>query len=347
MQARSVSAAFPTAKRRRQARPIRASARNAISCVRPSVFGGEQETVEDGPNQIAGKRDIDRITVTVGRFAIGDFFDANSYAHDPRADFLNWSMWSSAAYDFPADLPGFTRGGVAELNRKDWAVRAGVFQVPNAPNSDVLEIQQRRRGGRIRGPLHVVWPARQVHGSARSPIADRLRTIARPLRRPRPTQRVDINDSGLEPAADATRRDGFYANVEQAIDKDVGIFGRASWNDGKNEILSFTDIDRSVSGGVSVKGRRWGRPGDTFGIGGAVNGLSPAHRDFLGAGGLGLLIGDGAINYRTERLIETYYAIGLMPLATLSFDYQFVANPAYNADRGPVSIFAARFHAEF
>jgi high affinity Mn2+ porin len=80
-------------------------------------LGGEQEEVAEGPFQLAGKRDIDRVTVTVGRFAVGDYFDGNSYAKDPRIDFMNWAMWSSAAYDFPADLPGFTRGAVVELNR--------------------------------------------------------------------------------------------------------------------------------------------------------------------------------------------------------------------------------------
>src|ERR1700730_1460829 len=101
-------------------------------------LGGEQEDVFDGPNQLAGRRDIDRVTLIVGRFAVGDFFDGNSYAHDPRADFMNWAMWESAAYDFPADLPGYTRGAVVEFNRRDWAVRAAVIEVPSAPNSDVL-----------------------------------------------------------------------------------------------------------------------------------------------------------------------------------------------------------------
>ena len=308
-------------------------------------FGGEQETVEDGPNQIAGKRDVDRVTVTVGRFAIGDFFDANSYAHDPRVDFLNWAMWSATAYDFPADLPGFTRGGVAELNRKDWTLRAGLFQVPTAPNSDVLRFDS---GGAV------------IEFEDRYSLFGRpgkLRIGAFANRGHTASYREAINAAAADPTVDinaivpnlrrTNSKNGVYGNFEQTIDKDIGIFGRASWNDGKNEILSFTDVDRSVSGGVSIKGNRWGRPSDTFGAGGAVNGLSQAHRDFLAAGGLGLLIGDGAINYRTERIFETYYSIGLLPGMTLSLDYQFVANPAYNADRGPVSIFAGRFHAEF
>jgi len=140
---------------------------------------------------------------------------------------------------------------------------------------------------------------------------------------------------------------GFYANLEQQIANDVGLFARASWNDGQNQILSFTDIDRSLSGGISVKGSYWRRPNDTVGIGGAVNGLSAAHRDFLAAGGLGLLIGDGQLNYRPEQIFETYYAYSINKNVTLTADYQLIANPAYNADRGPVSIFSGRLHGEF
>ena len=136
-------------------------------------------------------------------------------------------------------------------------------------------------------------------------------------------------------------------NAEQAITKDIGVFARASWADGQNEILSFTDIDSNLSGGVSIKGSGWRRSNDTFGLGGAVNGFSGPHRDFLAAGGLGLLIGDGRLNYREEKILETYYAFSPAKWAMFTFDYQLIVNPAYNADRGPVSIFATRFHAEF
>ena len=140
---------------------------------------------------------------------------------------------------------------------------------------------------------------------------------------------------------------GSYANVEQQIVQDVGLFARASWNDGQNEILSFTDIDRSLSAGLSIKGSFWGRANDTVGIGGIINGLSDAHRDFLAAGGLGLLIGDGRLNYRPEQILEAYYAYQVTKNFTVTADYQFIANPSYNADRGPVSIFACRLHGEF
>ncbi len=140
---------------------------------------------------------------------------------------------------------------------------------------------------------------------------------------------------------------GVYANLEQQIAADVGLFARASWNDGQNEILSFTDIDRSLSGGVSIKGSHWGRPGDTIGLGGAINGLSAAHRDFLAAGGIGLLIGDGRLNYRPERILETYYACSIDRNFIVTADYQLITNPAYNADRGPVSIVSGRLHGDF
>src|SRR5437763_6629170 len=308
-------------------------------------LGGEQEDVADGPNQLPGKRDIDRVTLIVGRFAVGDFFDNNSYAHDSRADFMNWAMWASAAYDFPADLPGFTRGAVVEFNRKDWAVRAGLFQVPEARNSDVLafktggavvELEERYAVMDHPGKLRLGAFANSGNtGNYRQALAIEAADPA-----------LDIN-AVMASIRHNNSKYGFYVNAEQEIAKDVGLFARASWNDGQNEILSFTDIDRSLSGGVSIKGSYWGRSSDTIGIGGAINGLSAAHRDFLAAGGLGLLIGDGQINYRPEQILEAYYAYQVTKNFTVTADYQFVANPAHNADRGPVSIFSCRLHGEF
>ncbi len=308
-------------------------------------FGGGQETVEDGPNQLPGKRDIDRVTITIGRIAIGDIFDANTYAHDPRADFMNWALWESAAYDFPADLPGFTRGAVVELNRKDWALRAGVFQVPQEPNSDVLVF---KTGGAI-VELEERYKIFDQAGKLRlGTFANRGRTgnynEALAIVAADPT--IDINGAMLSTRAQRWKY-GFYANLEQAINKEVGAFARASWNDGRNEILSFTDIDWSLSGGVSVKGNGWGRADDTFGFGAVVSGLSKPHREFLAAGGLSLIIGDGKLNYREEKVLETYYAYKIDKWTTLTFDYQFFVDPAHNADRGPVSVFATRLHAEF
>jgi high affinity Mn2+ porin len=308
-------------------------------------LGGEQETVEDGPNQLPGKRDIDRVTVTIGRIAVGDIFDTNAYAHDPRVDFMNSALWESAAYDFPADLPGFTRGAVVELNRKDWALRAGVFQVPEQPSSDVLVFKTAGTIVELEERYRIFDQAGKLRLGA---FANRGRTgnydEALAIAAGNPT--IDINSAMLGTRAQRWKY-GLYANLEQAISKEIGAFARASWNDGRNEILSFTDIDWSLSGGVSIKGKEWGRSDDMFGFGAAINGLSNPHREFLAAGGLGLLIGDGRLNYREEKLLETYYAYKIDKSTTLTFDYQFFVDPAHNADRGPVSVFATRLHAEF
>jgi len=157
---------------------------------------------------------------------------------------------------------------------------------------------------------------------------------------------LDINDAMAATRAQRNKY-GFYANVEQALADDLGAFARVSWNDGRTEILSYTDVDQSISAGLSLKGKRWGRPDDTIGVGGVINGLSTTHRDFLAAGGLGLLIGDGALRYKPETIFETYYSYTFGKGRTVSADYQFVDNPAYNADRGPVSIFSTRVHMEF
>ena len=193
---------------------------------------------------------------------------------------MNWAMWASAAYDFPADLPGYTRGAVVELNRKDWAVRAGVFQVPTAPNSDVLTF---KTGG-------AVVEFEERHAIFDQPGKLRLGAFANSGNTGNYRQALAIDGRRTRRSTSTTSwpassRDnlkyGFYANLEQQVVKDIGLFARASWNDGQNEILSFTDIDRSLSGGLSIKGSYWGRPDDTIGIGGAINGLSAAHRDFL------------------------------------------------------------------
>jgi high affinity Mn2+ porin len=334
-EAQKAGAAFPTI------RPQRYYLRQTFG------LGGEQEEIADAANQLPGKRDIDRVTLVVGRFAVGDFFDGNSYAKDPRADFMNWAMWSSAAYDFPADLPGYTRGAVVELNRRDWAVRAGIFEVPSAPNSDVLVIDSKNIGAVAE--LEERYAPFGQPGKLRLGIfANRGHTgnynEALAISDANPT--LDINAIMANIRTDNLKY-GLYANLEQQIARDVGLFARASWNDGQSEILSFTDIDRSLSGGLSIKGSYWGRPNDTIGVGGAINGLSRAHRDFLAAGGLGLLIGDGRLNYRPEQIFETYYAYSVGKNLTLTADYQLITNPAYNADRGPVSIFSGRLHGEF
>ncbi len=305
-------------------------------------FGGEQETLESGPNQLSSKVDVSRLTLQVGRFAVEDVFDGNSYAKDTRKDFMNWTLWAPGAFDYSADKIGLSYGVTAELNQKDWALRAGYFLEQRESNSSDFDMNLVRRGEYVMeleerynlfghpGKVRVIpWLNSVFSGSYRETLND-------------PTLNLDIAQTRK-----SRIKYGYAVTMEQELSDWLGMFGRWSWNDGKNEIMAFTDVDRSLAGGFSIKGKAWGRDNDTIGIGGAVNGLSQDHRDFIAAGGLGILIGDGMLNYRMERIVETYYSWALLKSTFLTLDYQFIVNPAYNADRGPVSVFSARLHAEF
>jgi len=308
-------------------------------------LGGEKEQVEDDLNQIAGAVDISRITVTAGKIAQPDIFDANRYAHDPRADFMNWSIWESAAWDYGADQKGYTDGVAVDLNQKNWALRGGGFLVPKVSNSRDLEPRFWKR-------FSSVIELETRHEAWGEPGAVRYLVFANRAFMGKLQEAADIAVGTGTPADIVpTRHDrwkaGFAINLEQAITADLGVFSRFSWNDGHTEIVSFTDIDSSLAAGASLKGTDWGRPLDTVGVAGVINELSKAHRNFFAAGGLGILIGDGRLDYAPEGIIEAYYAASIVKAVVLTLDYQFVANPAYNRERGPVHIFAVRFHTQF
>jgi high affinity Mn2+ porin len=305
-------------------------------------FGGEQEELASGPLQLAGKADVSRLTLQVGKFSVIDVFDGNSYAKDSRKDFMNWSIWAPGAFDYTADKLGLTYGATAELNQKQWALRAGYFLMDAVSNSSNFDTRVFQRGEYVI-ELETRYSLFSQPG--------KLRTIAWLNSAFSGSYRETLDNPAFDLDIAQTRRGrikyGYVINLEQAVTDEVGLFGRWSWNDGKTEIMAFTDIDASLSLGASIKGTRWGRPDDVIGIGGAINALSRDHRDFIAAGGLGVLIGDGQLNYRRERILETYYAFAINKALTLTADYQFVTNPAYNADRGPVSIFSGRLHGEF
>jgi high affinity Mn2+ porin len=308
-------------------------------------LGGEQETIEDGPNQFAGKQDISRITVTAGRFAVLDIFEGNSYSHDPRVDFLNWNMYCCGSYDVTMDKIGYTWGAAAELNQKSWAIRAGYFLVPAVSNANSYDIHISERGEYI-GELELRYSLFSQPGKFRlmgwaniANMGGYADALAMPVTTP------DYPD--ITQTRHVRTNYGFVANLEQAITADLGIFSRASWSPGRVELIGWTDCDQSLSFGAVLKGSAWGRPDDKIGVAGVVEGLSSIARAYFAAGGLGILIGDGQLNYRPERILEAYYAYCVNKWATFTFDYQFIDNPGYNADRGPVSAFSGRLHAQF
>ena len=305
-------------------------------------LGGEQEELQSGFFQLPGKVDVSRVTLQAGKFSVTDVFDQNAYARDPRKDFMNWSLWSSGAFDYAADKLGLGYGVTAELNQKQWAVRGGYFLMPAVSNANNFDMNVPRRGGYV-GEFETRYSLFSQPG--------KLRLLGFLNSDYSGSYRETLDNPALNADITQTRtgrtKYGYVINVEQALADDLGLFGRWSWNNGKNEIMAFTDIDASLAMGASIKGAKWGRPDDVIGIGGSINALSRDHRDFLAAGGLGPLIGDGQLNYRRERIFETYYAYALTKAITVTADYQFVTNPAYNADRGPVHVFSGRLHGEF
>jgi high affinity Mn2+ porin len=304
-------------------------------------LGGESEPAEDGPNQLAGPQPVSRLTLTAGMFSMTDFFDNNAYSHDPRTQFMNWAIMYNGAWDYPADTRGYTAGVVAELTMRRWSLRAANALMSTVANGPVLDTRIAENRGNV-----AEWEGR--YSPAGQPGVFRVLGFANTF--DGGTFRAALRTGGT-PELGPTRRNGtlkygFGLNLEQAIAHSIGVFARYGWADGKTEDFEFTQIDRSLSGGVSVGGARWRRPADRVGLAAVRNYLSGDQRGFLAAGGRGFLIGDGRLNYRPESIVEAYYAWQVVKLFTATVDYQHLENPAYNRDRGPVSVFSLRLHLE-
>jgi high affinity Mn2+ porin len=310
-----------------------------------SNLGGDTVNDSAGANQLAGTHRADNLTFTVGKFGVPDVFDTNKYAHDPRGDFLNWSIIESGGFDYAADAWGFTYGAAAEWTQSWWSLRAGVFDLSRVPNSPHLV--------RGLGQYAAVTEGEERHELWKQPGTVKLLLFANRANMGSYDAAVALaQQSGGVPDTALVRRyatrPGGDINVQQQINADLGLFLRASLNDGSKEAYDFTDINRSLSAGVSLQGARWKRANDTVGFAGVINGIASPARQYLAAGGLGILIGDGALpRYGSEKILETYYSLYIAEWANLSLDYQFVDNPAYNPLRGPVSVFAVRAHVEF
>lgn len=307
-----------------------------------NLGGGATERVEEDPLHLASVQDVAHLTLTAGRMSVKDIFDNNAYANDARTEFLNWAFTANEAWDYPADSLGYTTGAAAELYVPNWAFRYGFFQVPRVANGTAEDPHYLEAWGMV------TEVERRYRVKAR-PGAVRLLAF---LNRANMGSFQEALDSPARPAdIMATRayrlKYGFGLNVQQELTPSIGTFLRLGWNNGAAESWMFADVDRTATLGLSVKGASWGRPNDTFGLAGGLNGVSRVHRDFFAAGGLGLLAGDGTLTYGWEQLLETYYDVQIWKTLHGAVDYQFVSHPAYNRDRGPVSVFAARLHWEF
>ena len=307
-------------------------------------LGGGSEKVESDFNQMAGNVDKNRFVLTAGNFSTLDVFDDNTYAKDPRTQFMNWGNWTYSAFDYSADARGFA----GELYQDDWVFRFGRMTGPKEPNSLSLDFAL----GKHYGDQVEVEHAHSLNGQP-----GRVRVLAFRNK----AVLASFNDAtaylAANPGTDRQTIDnvrggekikyGLGVNLEQAINPEVGFFLRAMKTDGRTETQAFTEVDDSFSSGFLVKGNSWGRVNDTVGLSMMQNRLSNDRRKFLENGGISFFIGDGHLSYKPETIFEGFYSLGLSKSIWLTGDYQRIQNPAYNASRGPVNVFAVRFHAEF
>lgn len=311
----------------------------------------EREWQEDGTNSIAQNIPTKYISLTLGKISIADYFDANNFSHDPRTQFLSWAMMSNGAWDYPANTRGYTPSFVIEYVTKKIELRYGFSMMPKIANGNIMdeniqkanantvELKYKYHIGKQNGKISLL--AFYNNAFMGSYSASNLEYIP------------DTNAPGtFSPYYDISlsrqyghSKYGLGINLEHSLTDNLGFFARASYNDGKNETWCFTEIDRSLSLGFSQKGKAWKRKNDVFGLAYCVSGISKEHHDYLAKGGLGFIIGDGQLNYAPENFIETYYSISLVEdKITASLVYQFVVNPAYNKDRGPLTIYSVRLH---
>jgi high affinity Mn2+ porin len=312
--------------------------------------GGNQAVAAAQNNQMAGWLDHDRVVLTVGNFSTLDVFDPNSYAKDPRTQFMNWGNWTYAAYDYAADARGFGWGAAVEWYKQDWALRFGRMSGPQQPNGlpvdlalanhygDQLEVEHAHellgRAGKVRV---LGWRNRAKLAS----YSDALTWLnAHPGNYTGPDALVAVRLS-------EKIKYGVGMNLEQELNDNTGLFLRAMQADGRTETYAFTEVDGSLATGLVIKGNAWGRNADGVGVALLQNTLSPERRAFLAAGGISFFIGDGKLNYRPEQIFEGYYSFNLHKGVWLTSDYQRIVNPAYNAARGPIDVYAMRLHLEY
>jgi len=289
-----------------------------------------------------------RLEVRFGKFSMVDFFDFNRYGSDSNFQFMNWALDNAGTYDYAADTRGYTFGAMVEYDTRRWSVRFAEGLMPKVANGINLDADVSRahaenvevewRGSLIGHRQATVRLLNFVNhanmGSYRQAVNDFL------------AGRTPLPDITAHPL-DTTIKYGFGLNVEQPLNDWSGLFARWGWNEGRHESYAYTEVDQTMLLGFAAMGSRWGRRFDRAGLAFISNGISRDHQEYLALGGSGFLLGDGRLNYGRETILESYYTMhawrGLYP----SLNFQYVANPGYNRDRGPVPVIALRLHVEF
>ena len=307
-------------------------------------LGGETQKVDRAQMVLPQTATANYVVLWAGKMSVGDVFDANRYAHDPRGDFLNWSIIDTGTFDYAADAWGYTYGLAGEWYQGPWVARLGLYDMSKVPNGE--------RPDDTFAQFQIVGEGERDFSLGRQPGKLRLTGYVSRARFGDFAAAIDAGElDGSVPNVLDVRRyrshAGIAIDLEQSIVDDLGLFVRGGYADGHQQSYEFTDIDRTLAAGLSLSGKRWGRPDDTVAIAGVGNEISKDFKTYLAAGGLGILIGDGRLPHPgAEQILETYYAAAVTDFAHVTFDYQYVDNPGYNRDRGPVSAFAIRLHLQ-
>src|SRR5579859_1902952 len=302
---------------------------------------------EQTPFALSSSVPAKRLELRIGKMGVADFFDTNSVGSDSRLQFTNWTVVNNGAYDYAADTRGYTYGAILEYQRPAFGVRFGEMLMPTVANG--IDLQ---------------WNLRRAHAENlelefRPSLLAEKHTVIRPLLYRNTANMGDYVEAiaafragiGSAPDVVAHRHQGSHKygvglNIEQELPAAFRAFFRTGWNEGRHESFAYTEVNNTIAFGLDLAGERWHRKNDKVGSAFVSNGLSSAHAEYLRLGGQGFLLGDGTLTYGRETIWETYYTAHLWRGVFASGQLQFITNPGYNQDRGPVWVPGLRLHVE-
>ena len=314
------------------------------------VFALSKDKVENERNSLSLFKELPRrrLEIRFGKFSMVDFFDQNSVGSDTHFQFTNWTVDNNGAYDYAADTRGYTVGAVADYEDRNWGFRFAEALMPKVANG-----------------IDLVWKPWQAHAEnfefeLRHGVIPKKPGVVRLLAFTNYANmgiyRVAIAQfrAGLVPVPEITnhpwhitRKYGFGINLEQNLTRYLTAFGRFGWDNGKTESFAYTEVDQTFAGGLGAGGAWWHRRYDRAGVAFVTNGICKDHQIYLADSGLGFLLGDGALRYGREKIVETYYTAHVWRGIYIAPGVQHINNPGYNRDRGPVTVPTFRLHTEF
>jgi high affinity Mn2+ porin len=313
------------------------------------VFALSRDKVENQRNAFSLFDELPRrrLEVRFGKFGVPDFFDVNSVGSDTHFQFLNWTTDNNGAWDYAADTRGYTVGFTADYEDRNWGFRFAEALMPKVANG-----------------IDLVWKPWQAHAEnfeyeLRHGFIPKKAGVVRLLAYTNCAnmgiyrgQTIQAAEQHTTPDITAhpwhiTRKYGFGINVEQNLAHYLTAFARFGWDDGKTESFAYTEVDQTFAEGVGANGAWWHRKQDRAGLAFVSNAIKKDHQNYLAAGGLGFLLGDGRLNYGREDIFESYYTMHVWRGIYLAPGVQHIVNPGYNRDRGPVIVPSLRAHIEF